>query len=136
MNVVSNRNCTYQTAYHIVWCPKYRKQVLTKDVATSLEALLRNICNECAWPIIAIEIQPDHVHLFVSIPPAISVASAIQILKGRTARSLFLKHPMIKNKLWGGQLWSPSYYVGTAGSVSAETIQNYINRLEHVKNRK
>jgi putative transposase len=86
------------------------------------------------------EIQPDHIHLFVSIPPAMAVADAVKILKGTTARKLFHKlfqrHPRLKSRLWGGNLWSPSSYVGTAGNVSAGTIQRYIERSAHVTRRR
>jgi putative transposase len=87
------------------------------------------------WRIWALEIQPDPVHLFVSLPPSVAVANAVKILKGTTARLLFQTFPAIRQKLWGGALWSPSYYVGTAGSVRAETIQRYIERTEHIRGR-
>jgi putative transposase len=98
--------------------------------------MLDEICTENGWEMITKEIQPDHIHLFVSIPPAISVANAIKILKGTTARKLFLQFPEIKKHLWGGNLWSPSYYAGTAGNVSAETIKKYIERVEHIGGRR
>ncbi len=82
------------------------------------------------------EIQPDHIHLFLTIPPAIAVADAVKILKGVTARRLFQRFPQLKKRLWGGHLWSPSYYVGTAGNVSAGTIRRYIERSEHVTRRR
>ena len=84
----------------------------------------------------AIEIQPDHIHLFLTVPPAIAIATAIKILKGITARKLFLEFHQLKKELWGGHLWSPSYYVGTADNVSAETIRSYIERSEHIKGRR
>jgi putative transposase len=86
--------------------------------------------------VITVEVQPDHIHLFLTIPLAIAVANAIKILKGTTARKLFLEFPQLKKGLWGGHLWSPSYYVGTAGNVSAETIQRYIERSEHIAGRR
>jgi len=135
VTIVHGRNCTYQTAYHVVWCPKYRRRVLTGRLAIRVEELLLEICNKNKWEIISKEIQPDHVHLFVSISPATSMATAIKKLKGITARKLFLEFPDLKKQLWGGALWSPSYYVGTAGNVSARTIQKYIERTEHIKSR-
>ena len=120
----------------MVWCPKYRKPILTGQVGESCSRLIDEICDANSWPVITKEIQPDHIHLFVSIPPSISVANAVKILKGSTARKLFTLHPEIKKELWGGSLWSPSYYVGTAGNVSAETIQRYIERTEHIKGRR
>jgi len=136
VDIINNRNCVYQTAYHVVWCPKYRRDVLTGSVTEEMAVMLDTICMERGWPVISKEIQPDHVHLFVSIPPAIAVADAVKILKGTTARKLFQRFPWLKSRLWGGNLWSPSYYVGTAGNVSAETIQRYIERSEHVTKRR
>jgi len=136
VDVVSNRNCVYQTAYHVIWCPKDRRDVLTGTVAEEMGAILDAICAERRWPVISKEIQPDHIHLFVSIPPAIAVADAVKVLKGITARHLFQKFPALKQRLWGGHLWSPSYYVGTAGNVSAETIRRYIERSAHVTKRR
>lgn len=126
----------YQTAYHVVWCPKYRRSVLPGAVAEHLSGMLDSICQERGWPVITKEIQPDHIHLFLSVPPAIAVADAVKILKGVTARLLFQRFPHLKTALRGGSLWSPSYYVGTAGNVSAETIRRYIERCEHVTKRR
>ena len=136
LNIVYNRNCVYQTAYHVVWCPKYRKSVLTGVVAATLRKVLEEICREHNWPILTLEIQPDHLHLFVSIPPATAVSDAVKRLKGTSARKLFHRHPELKQQLWDGHLWSPSYYVGTAGNVNAETIRQYIERTEHIKGRR
>jgi putative transposase len=134
--VIYNRNCAYQTAYHVVWCPKYRRDVLIGKVALTLNDMLDAICAENRWPVISKEIQPDHIHLFLTIPPAIPVADAVRILKGTTARKLLAAFPAMKKRLWGGHLWSPSYYVGTAGNVSAETIRKYIERSEHMQKRR
>lgn len=136
VDIVYNRNCVYQTAYHVVWCPKYRKDVLTHDVAQATSQLIDTLCGERKWPVLSKEIQPDHIHLFLSIPPAIAVADAVKILKGVTARRLFMQFPELKQRLYGGSLWSPSYYVGTAENVSAETIRHYIERTEHVTKRR
>lgn len=136
LDIVYNRNCVYQTAYHVVWCPKYRKDVLTAAVAQSLAQLIDAICVERKWRVLSKEIQPDHIHLFLSIPPAVAVADAVKILKGTTARRMFMQFPELRERLFGGSLWSPSYYVGTAGNVSAETIRHYIERTEHVTKRR
>jgi putative transposase len=136
VEMIFSRNCAYQFAYHVVWCPKYRKKILTGKIAQALVSMLDEICKENKWSVIAKEIQPDHIHLFLSIPPAIPVSNAVKILKGTTARKLFLQFPELKVDLWGGHLWSPSYYAGTAGNVSAETIQSYIERVEHIKGRR
>lgn len=136
VDIVTNRNCVYQTAYHVVWCPKDRRDLLEGDVAGALDGLIDGICAERGWPVVSKEIQPDHVHLFLTIPPAVAVADAVKVLKGTTARRLFAQFPDLKDRLRRGALWSPSYYVGTAGNVSAETIQRYIERTEHVQGRR
>ena len=136
VEIVYNRNCVYQTAYHVVWCPKYRKSILIDKIAEETNNTIDKICKENGWLIIAKEIQPDHIHLFLTIPPAIAVATAVKILKGTTAKKLFMMFPELKNNLWGGHLWAPSYYVGTAGNMSAETIKRYIERSEHIVKRR
>lgn len=136
VEIVYNRNCVYQMAYHVIWCPKYRKRILKGEIAKALRLAITAICIEREWPILTLEIQPDHIHLFVTIPPSQAVADAVKILKGSTARKLFVAFPALKDQLYGGHLWSPSYYVGTAGNVSAETIRHYIERTEHIKGRR
>jgi len=135
-NTLYKRNCVYQTAYHVVWCVKYRKHVLAGEIAKRTDRLIDEICAINEWPIIAKEIQPDHIHVFVSISPVVSIATAVKKLKGIAARKLFIEFPNLKKELWNGSLWSPSYYVGTAGNVSAEIIKKYIERAEHLKGRR
>jgi putative transposase len=105
-------------------------------VAEETGAMRDAICAERGWPVISKKIQPDHIHLFVSIPPASAMADAIKVIKGITARRLFQQFPALKKQLRGKPLWSPSYHVGTAGKVSAETIRRYIERSEHVTKRR
>jgi putative transposase len=136
VNIIYKRNCVFQVAYHVIWCTKYRKQILIDKVALYVDNLIEEICKENNWLVITAEIQTDHIHLFLTIPPAIAVATVIKILKGTTARKLFLEFPQLKEELRAGHLWSPSYYVGTAGNVSAETIQRYIERSEHIVRRR
>src|SRR5579863_5677153 len=93
VNTVHNRNCVYQTAYHVVWCPKYRKKILIDKIAERISAIIDGICMENDWPVITKEIQPDHIHLFLTIPPALAVATVVKILKGTTARKLFIEFP-------------------------------------------
>lgn len=135
-DVVTNRNCLYQTAYHVVWCPKSRRAALAGPVAVAIAAMFDAICTQRRWPLIAKEVQPDHIHLLVSIPPAIAVADAIKVLKGTTARWVFERFPALKRRRLGGHLWSPSYYVGTTGEVSPETIRRFIERSAQVTKRR
>jgi len=107
----------YHINYHFVWCPKYRRSVLTGEISKRLQALIEEKAVELQGMVLALEIQPDHVHLFVQMPPKWSPAQIAFRLKGYTSHVLRWRLP---------SLWSRSYYVGTAGNVSAATIRRYI----------
>lgn len=136
LGIKSTRNAVYQTAYHVVWIPKYRKKILTGDVSDRLRGVLHEIAQAKGFEILALEIQSDHVHLFYSAPPSIAPSLAIQWFKGISARTLFCEFPHLSKILGKGHLWAPSFYVGTAGKVSATTIKRYIERTEHISARK
>jgi putative transposase len=122
--------CVYQSAYHIVWRPVYRRDVLKEPVKTTLEGLLHTIAHQKGMDVLAVDVQPDHVHLFVSIPPSLSVSNAVKLLKGISARQLRLTFPDLRKRTRSDRLWAPSYYFGTAGHVSADTIRTYIEAQE------
>ena len=120
-------SASYNINYHLVWCPKYRKPILEKpEVKQFLEEQIYTIAATKGFEVLALEVMPDHLHLFVSAPPFDSPTEIVKVFKGVTALRLFKKFPVLRNLFWKGKLWSPSYYVGTAGHVSAETIQRYI----------
>jgi putative transposase len=116
----------YEIYYHIVWCPKYRKPILTNEVKTWLKNSIPIICETKNWKIYELEVMPDHVHLFISSPPTESPTGIVKILKGITALRLFKEFPKLKQDYWNGHIWSPSYYIGTVGSVTKEAIRKYI----------
>lgn len=126
MELQRNRNSVYQIGYYIVWCTKYRKQILTDQVAEDMQELLTKIAADNNFIIESMEVMPDHIHLFVTATPNHLISSMIKALKGVSARYLFKKHPNLKKQLWGGHLWNPSYYVGTVGKISEQTIKKYI----------
>src|SRR2546428_3663263 len=136
LDLKTTRNAAYQTAYHAVWIPKYRKRVLTDAVADRLRGLLSEVAHAKGVEILALEIQPDHVHLFFSAPPAIAPSLAIQWFKDSTARSLFAEFPPLRRALPRGHLWAPSCSVGTAGRASGATIRRYIECAAHVRPRR
>lgn len=120
-------SAVYNINYHLVWCPKYRKPILEKpEIKQFLEDQIRTIAATKGFEVLALEIMPDHLHLFVSTTPFNSPTEIVKVFKGVTALRLFKKFPELRKDYWKGKLWSPSYYVGTAGHVSAETIQKYI----------
>ncbi len=124
MEAKRTRHAVYNSTYHLVWCPKYRRRVLTDAVAQRLEQLIHAKVADLAGEVIALEVQPDRVHLFANFPPTLAVHQIMHRLKGSTSHTLRQEYPWLKSRL--PSLWTRSYYVGTAGKVSAETIQRYI----------
>jgi len=123
-------SAVYSINYHFVWCTKYRRKVLVDAIANSTSVILQTICDTKGWEILELYVMDDHVHLFISATPFESPTNMIKILKGVSAKQLFSQHPEIRNVLRRGTLWSPSYYVGTAGNVSSEIIQQYIREQQ------
>ncbi|PIN88533.1 IS200/IS605 family transposase [Candidatus Pacearchaeota archaeon CG10_big_fil_rev_8_21_14_0_10_35_13] len=120
-------SCVYNINYHIVFCPKYRKQVLNESIKEDLEIIFKSVISSNDWKLLELEIMPDHIHLFVSAHPKQSPLEIVKKLKGISARLIFKKYPKFQKKeFWGKHLWSGGYYVGTAGIVTAESIQKYI----------
>lgn len=120
------KHVTYKIGYHLVWCPTYRKSILTGKVATFIESEIRRLCETNKWTIGALNIQEDHVHVFLSAPPSVAPSSIANTLKGITARQVFKQYPEVKKQVCGGSFWSRSFYVGTVGDMSEDTVSAYI----------
>jgi len=123
----------YTINYHLVRIPRYRKKVLVGPVEARLKELLAEIATQNRFEILAVEVMPDHVHLFVSAPPKFSPAEIVRLFKGITSHRLRKEFESIRHPDWGGHatLWAEGYSVGTAGQVSAETssdISRKVNR--------
>ena len=110
--------------YHLIWSPKRRKSVLIGDIATDCQHLIEQKCEQKGWKILNLAIQPDHIHLFVQAYPEISASYIVKECKGITAHELRAKYPDLRTKL--PSLWTRSFFAATAGNVSQETIQKYI----------
>ena len=119
-----NAGATFSLKYHLVWCPKYRRPVLVDAVAGRLKDLLTAKSDELGMTIHAMEVMPDHVHLFVESDPTRCVAEIVNRLKGSTSRSLRQEFPSLRSRI--PTLWSRSYFAGSIGHVSAATIERYI----------
>ena len=120
-------SAVYDVDCHLVWCPRYGKPILEEAMVKEfLEDQMVTIAETGEYEVLALEVMPDRIHLFVSAPPFDSPADIVKVFKGVMALRLFKKFPELRNKCWKGKLWSPSCYVGAAGHVSAETIQRYI----------
>jgi putative transposase len=123
MDYKHGRNKVFLINYHLIWCPKRRKKVLTGNIKTRLEAIVYEIAKEKGIDVLAFEVMPDHVHLFISAYPDITVHQIIKAFKGRSSNLLRKEFPEL---LKLPTLWTHSYFVSTAGNVSSETITKYI----------
>ena len=125
------RTCVFNINYHIVWSTKYRRKVLSSKIETRLKEILIDIGKKKGFEIAEIEVgSKDHVHVFVSAIPKISISYIAKMMKGISGRLLLKEFPEISQELWNGELWNPSYYVETIGSISEEAIRKYIQDQE------
>ena len=129
-NLIHARTCVYNVNYHIVWSVKYRKPVLTEDIQAFLKDQFIKIGNKKVFSISAMEVMPDHVHVFVSAHPKVAPSYIVKMLKGISARRTLMQFPRLAQQLWKGHLWNSSFYIETIGSISEDAIKKYI---EHQK---
>lgn len=120
------RHARYALNLHIVWIPRYRRPILG-PYRESLADILHSIANERGWDVLATEVMPDHVHLFVSVPPTMAPCEVVKVFKGQSGRKLLMKHPeLVRKRDYASSFWAPSYFVASAGEVSSDTIRAYI----------
>jgi putative transposase len=125
----------YKCDYHIVWVPKYRYRILKGAVKEHLEKDLRTLCEWKKAEIVEVNIQEDHVHLIISIPPKISVSEMMGIIKGKTAIKIFRSYPELKKKpYWGNHFWARGYFVNTVG-LDEDMIRRYVKYQEEEEKR-
>ena len=127
---------TYNVNYHIVTIPKYRRQILReKGFKNILEEIIKGQAEGRDWKVLAFEIQPDHIHIFVSVPPKFSPSYVANILKGNSSIQLRRIFPeLIKRYNMGKHLWAKGFFVSTAGYISENTVKRYIDEQEkHAK---
>lgn len=119
-----NSGCVYNVKYHLVWCPKYRRKVLVGGVEVRLKELLYSKADQLGIQIEAIEIMPDYVYVFITGTPMVAIQHIVNQLKGYSSRIMRSEFKELRTRL--PTLWSRSYYAGTVGHVSEDTIRKYI----------
>ena len=120
----------YKCDYHIVWVPKYRLRILKGDVRELLESDIRMLCEWKGCSVEELNVQADHVHLLVSVPPKVSISKLMGTLKGKLAIKLFKSYPNLKKKpYWGNHFWARGYFVSTVG-LDEEMIRKYVKHQE------
>ncbi len=120
----------FDLKYHIVWATKYRKPILTTHRGTKVRELIREICRTNNVTIIHGHVSKDHVHLFVSVPPQLSVSKLTQLLKGKTSRKLLQEDKQLNKIYWGSHLWARGYFAVSSGTITDESIIEYIKNQD------
>lgn len=124
-------HAVYDTRYHLVWAPKYRKCILRDEVREYTKKVFREIGERYEFEMEEMEVCEEHVHIFLGFPPRYSIGDVVRIIKSISAGEIFRRYPEVKEELWGGELWEDGYFVRTVGDkVTKEVIKRYI-RYQH-----
>ena len=128
MAIKRTSHAVYDTSYHLVWCPKYRKKIFERsDIRERAGHLIREISADYGFDVIEMEISIEHVHILLSFPPRMSIGEVVRIIKSKSARGLFHEFPSLKKKLWSEELWEDGYFVRTVGDrMTRAVIEKYI----------
>ena len=126
----SNNNLVYSCKYHVVWCTKYRRTVLTDIVQEELKAIILEICIKRKSEILALELMVDHVHLSIEVDPQYGIHKLIKEIKGRSSHFLRKNHKHLRTRL--PTLWTNSYFVSTVGGAPLSIIKQYIKDQKSV----
>ncbi len=116
---------------HLVWVTKYRKPIMTGEVGVRLRELIREICGHLEVTIMKGHVARDHVHLFVSVPPQVTISRLVQHLKGKSSYKMLHEFPHLQKKFWGRHLWARGYFCVSSGNVTDEVIKEYIEGQNH-----
>lgn len=126
-SVNKGRGYVYSIQYHIVWCVKYRHNVLTNEIENRLKEILNKIAEDNGFTIILMNGDLDHIHLLIECSPQHYIPDIMKALKGVSARLLMKEYGItLKKKLCGGHLWNPSYFIATVSEDTEEQIRDYI----------
>ena len=121
----------FEIHLHVVWTTKYRRPALTGEVATRVRDLIREICGQHEVTIMKGHVAKDHVHLFVSIPPQVTISRMIQWLKGKSSYKILGEFPHLQKQFWGRHMWARGYFSCSSGNVTDEVIAEYIANQSH-----
>lgn len=126
-NVYKGRGYVYSIEYHVVWCVKYRHNILTSVIENKLKEILNKIADDNNFRILEINGEADHVHLLIECSPQHFIPNIMKALKGVSARLLMQEFgDELKKKLWGGHLWNPGYFIATVSENTESQIKTYI----------
>ncbi|RZN74827.1 IS200/IS605 family transposase [Avibacterium paragallinarum] len=125
------RHCVFNIHVYLVFVTKYRRDVFTKEMLSELQLIFDSVCNDFEAKLVEFDGEDDHVHLLVEYPPKVAVSTLVNSLKGVSSRMIRKKnYSNIRKKLWGNQLWSPSYFAGSCGGAPISIIRQYIEQQQ------
>lgn len=130
MEIKKGRGYVYGIQYHLVWCVKYRKNILKDRIEKRLKEILIEQSLAHSFNIIELENDGDHIHMLIECSPQHYIPNIVKALKGNSARFLFKEFPNLKKQLWGGHLWNPSYFICTVSDKTEEQIKKYIQEQQ------
>ncbi len=131
MDLRRGRTCVFLMHVHLVFITKYRRRVFTKQILGELKIIFSSVCSDFESHLVEFEGEGDYVHLLIEYPPKVSVSKLVNSLKGVSARLIRKKrHPTVEKALWGGSLWSPSYFAGSCGGAPITVIRQYIEQQQ------
>lgn len=120
----TSEHVVYSCQYHVIFCPKYRRAVLTGDIAHRLKDIVVNVAQTYQFEILEQDIMPDHVHLLCDVNPRLGIMEAVTTLKGVSSRLLRKEFPFLKKRL--PSLWTRSTFISSVGAVTVEVVKRYI----------
>lgn len=121
------RNCVFLVHVHLVFVRKYRRCVFNLSILDELRVIFSDVCKDFETELIEFDGEGDHVHLLINYPPKVAISKLVNSLKGVSSRLIRRRrHHSIEKNLWGGQLWSPSYFAGSCGGAPLTIIRQYI----------
>jgi putative transposase len=127
MSYRTGSHTVFHHRYHIVWAPKYRYSVLSGPIRLRVREIARQVCDQLGVEIIKGVLSKDHVHMFVDIPPHISVSDFVRRVKGCTSRKIQQEFPEIRKRYWGCRFWQRGYFCTTSGNITDDMIQAYLD---------
>ena len=127
MTYTASGHAVFHNRYHLVWITKYRYRVLTREIRLRIREITRQICAQLGVTIVKGVLSDNHVHMFVEIPPKLSVSDFLQKVKGCTSRKIQQEFPELRKRYWGQRFWARGYFCTTAGNVTEQTILDYID---------
>jgi putative transposase len=127
MGIRRTAHAVYETKYHLVWAPKYRKWIRQEHIRAKVEEVFLDVAEHHGFEIEEMRVAPDHVHIFLSFPPRYSISQVVGMLKSISASEIFERYSEVKKQLWGGEFWEEGYFVRTVGDkVTADLMKRYI----------